>query len=43
MHVYVTVFGSDKYLHKLTYVVTNPNGAADDDWLDVTANVAVAT
>jgi len=43
MHVYVSVFGSDKYLHKMTYVVTNPNGAASAAFLDVTADVAVAT
>jgi hypothetical protein len=43
MHVYVTVFGADKYLHHLKYVVTNANGAADAAWLDTTANVAVAT
>lgn len=43
MHIYVTVFGSDKYLHKMTYVVTNGNAAADAAWLDTTADVAVAT
>lgn len=42
MHVYVSVFGSDKYLHKMTYVVTTENQAADAAFLDTTANYAVA-
>jgi len=42
MHTYVTVFGSDKYLHKMTRIIVNPNVADNGKFLTETTTAVLA-